>query len=326
MDSNNSNLQTQDTMPSCPHCDSPKQIVRTGFRKTKKGRIQRYLCRKCGKYFTPKPLPHSYYPPKIVFSAISNYNLGFTLTEATKITNQRYKTHFSVSTLQFWLIRYKNICTFTSLRKRYTIDPENIIFSKKFYHQQVYEFKYHNLKLNIMGKQYPNLKSYLINLPKERDNKMFKDGLRCSDFPFELSFPKPKITKYETNNATKIAGLGQEMARTNKERHQAIEDFFLINDSATIAIEIPVFLTPKEARTYEISIPKTLTGHIDILQVRNNRMHILDYKPEAQSDKQAVEQLTLYALALGNRTKIPPRKMICGYFDENGYFQFKPIL
>jgi len=71
---------------------------------------------------------------------------------------------------------------------------------------------------------------------------------------------------------------------------------------------------------------KTLTGHIDVLQVRNNRIHILDYKPEAQSDKQAVEQLTLYALALGNRTKIPPRNIICGYFDENGYFQFKPSL
>jgi hypothetical protein len=301
-------------------------VVRTGFRKTKKGQIQRHLCRKCGKYFTPKLLPHSSYPPKIIFSAISNYNLGYTLTEATKITNQRFKTHFSVSTLQFWLIRYKDICTFYNLRKKYQIDPKDIIFSKKFHHQQVYEFKYHKLKLNIIGKQYPTLKSFLLSLTsKGIDNRLFKEGLRCSDFPLELNIKGQSVKKIPTNNATKIVGFGLELTNTNRERHQAIENFFLINDSATIAIEIPVFLTPKEARTFDISIPKTLTGHIDILQVRSNRIHILDYKPEAERDRSAQEQLTLYALALGNRTKIPPKKMTCAYFDENTYFQFTPI-
>ena len=115
-----------------------------------------------------------------------------------------------------------------------------------------------------------------------------------------------------------------ELAKTNRERHQAIEDFFLINDSATVASEIPVYLTPKEARSAGISIPKTLTGHIDILQVRSNRIHILDYKPEAESDKRAPQQLTLYALALGKRTQIPLKSITCAYFDENGYFQFTP--
>ena len=247
------------------------------------------------------------------------------MKETNKIINSRFKTHIPKSTLYSWLGRYKNICTFFPLRKKYQIDPKDIIFSKKFHHQQVYEFKYHKLKLNILGKQYPNLKSYLINLPKEMDNRIFKNSLRCSDFPFELNLPKSRVTKYTTNNATKIARFGLELAKTNKGRHQAIENFFLINDSATIATEIPVFLTPKEARTFDISIPKTLTGHIDLLQVRRNRIHILDYKLDAQSDRLAKEQLTLYALALGKRTNILPKKMTCAYFDENGYFQFKPI-
>jgi ATP-dependent exoDNAse (exonuclease V) beta subunit len=100
----------------------------------------------------------------------------------------------------------------------------------------------------------------------------------------------------------------------------------LTNDSATIAIEIPVFLTPKEARTEGISIPKTLTGHIDILQVRNNRIQVLDYKPDAEHDKKAPQQLNLYALALSKRAQIPLKSINCAYFDENGYFQFIPIL
>jgi hypothetical protein len=52
----------------------------------------------------------------------------------------------------------------------------------------------------------------------------------------------------------------------------------------------------------------------------------MDYKPDAQSDKSAQEQLTLYALALGKRTRIPPKKISCAYFDENGYFQFIPTI
>ncbi len=120
--------------------------------------------------------------------------------------------------------------------------------------------------------------------------------------------------------------MGQELAKTNRERHQVIEEFFLINDSATVAVEIPVYITPKEARSHKISIPRTLTGHIDIIQVRNNRIQIMDYKPEAESDKLAQKQLTLYAMALGNRTRIPLSKITCAHFDENGYYQFTLIL
>jgi hypothetical protein len=311
--------------PKCPYC-SAKNVIKAGKRKAKRKSVQRYQCTTCLRTFSKQPLKRTSYPTKVILTAVSMYNLGYTLEETRAKIRTRFKMDPKVPTIHLWLKRYKNICTFHNLRKKYQIDPKDIIFSKKFYHQQVYEFKYHKLKLNILGKQYPNLKSYLTNLPKELDNRMFKDGLRCSDFPFELKFKKPKITKYTTNNATKIARFGLELAKTNRERHQAIEDFFLINDSATVAVEIPVFLTHKEARSYGISIPKTLTGHIDILQVRSNRIHILDYKPEAKSDKLAKEQLTLYALALGKRTRIPPKKMTCAYFDENSYFQFTPVL
>jgi transposase-like protein len=312
-------------IPKCPHCGSSKNVVRAGLRKTTQGQVQRYTCKSCQKSFSITPLPRTSYPPKIIFSAISTYNLGHSPTETIKITNRRFKTHIPKSTLFSWLTRYRNICTFFPLRKKYSIDPKDIIFTKKFHHQQVYEFKYHKLKLNILGKQFPNLKSYLTKLPNELDNKLFKSSLRCSDFPFDLPLPKPRIKRYPTNNATKIAGFGKELAKTNRDRHQAIEDFFLINDSATVATEIPVFLTPKEARFHKISIPRTLTGHIDILQVRGKKIRILDYKPEAKNDKQSEKQLTLYTLALGERTTIPLSNITCAYFDENEYFQFTPF-
>jgi Homeodomain-like domain len=42
---------------------------------------------------------------------------------------------------------------------------------------------------------------------------------------------------------------------------------------------------------------RSITGHIDFLQVRNGAVHILDYKPDARTNK-PIAQLAIYALAL----------------------------
>ncbi|NIP40564.1 MAG: hypothetical protein GTN39_03520, partial [Candidatus Aenigmarchaeota archaeon] len=64
-----------------------------------------------------------------------------------------------------------------------------------------------------------------------------------------------------------MAGLAQELAKTKKQRHEKVEEFFLVNDSATVAVEVPVYLKREESE-----FPKPLAGHIDIIQVRNNRV------------------------------------------------------
>ena len=67
-----------------------------------------------------------------------------------------------------------------------------------------------------------------------------------------------------------------------------------------------------------------ITGHIDILQIRNGLIHILDYKPEAEKIN-PVEQLTIYALALASRTKLALSDFKCAWFDENHCFEFFPL-
>ena len=95
-------------------------------------------------------------------------------------------------------------------------------------------------------------------------------------------------------------------------------------------MEVPVYiypneLTKKEQNTYGLNLQESLSGHIDILQVRWNKIHILDYKPDAKLyDRPAAEQLFLYALALSKRTKIPLNKFICAYFNDKEYFQLQP--
>ena len=124
-----------------------------------------------------------------------------------------------------------------------------------------------------------------------------------------------------TNSANRMTNLALELARTKNERHTRVEEFFLVNDSATVSIEVPVYMTPKELKNRGIDLDHHLTGHIDMIQVRNNRVHILDYKPDARSQNHAEAQLQLYAMCLSARTGIDPRNISCAYFDERDYFE-----
>ena len=59
-----------------------------------------------------------------------------------------------------------------------------------------------------------------------------------------------------------------------------------------------------------------ITGHIDFLQVRNGAVHILDYKPDARTNK-PIAQLAIYALALTRR--VPGLKLFdikCAWFND----------
>ena len=316
-------------LPKCPQCRTKQQVIRYGLRKSKYKEVQRFQCRKCSQTFSTEPLKRTSYPPEIIITAISKYNLGTTIAQTKKFINRKFKTKVPKTTIQSWLERYADICTFTStLRRQFNLDPNTIIRSKKFYHQQVYEFKYHTLKTNIAGKTFPKLKSYITSIykvPYFISETAFKVGPRCSKM--RINIRPVKITK--NNNAPKIAEIAQTLAKTNHDRHSQIENFFLINDTATIAIEVPVYLKPneltvQERSNYGLNLKEPLSGHVDIVQVRYNKIHILDYKPDAKkTDKQTADQLFLYALAFSKRTKIPMRNIICAYFDENNYYEIK---
>jgi hypothetical protein len=94
----------------------------------------------------------------------------------------------------------------------------------------------------------------------------------------------------------------------------------LVNDSVTIAAEVPVFLTKDDiayyrSRGFHLEFDTAvITGHIDFLQIRNGHIHILDYKPEARKERHAHVQLTIYALALARRASLPLRLFKCGWF------------
>jgi hypothetical protein len=67
----------------------------------------------------------------------------------------------------------------------------------------------------------------------------------------------------------------------------------LLNDSVTVAVEVPIYLTREDlayyrSRGFTLDFDAdVITGHIDFLQIRNGYLHVLDYKPEAKKEKHA---------------------------------------
>jgi hypothetical protein len=53
-------------------------------------------------------------------------------------------------------------------------------------------------------------------------------------------------------------------------------------------------------------------------------IHILDYKPEAEKVN-AVNQLTIYALALASHTKLAVKDFKAAWFDDKSYYEFFPL-
>jgi len=305
--------------PACPKCSSSENIIKSGTRKIRNETAQLYFCKNCQKRFTDRRLQHTSYPPKIILAALTYFNQGNTLDMTQRTMRRRYKTKIPISTLNNWIRTYGEEFPFTRLRKKYDLDPNQTIKTRKLFHPQPYLFRVHTLKLNIKGKQFPELKRYINDMLSNPMDHLFqsKKVLRISELANTLNIPKPVIRTVKDSPASRMTDLALELAKTKSERHNKIEDFFLVNDSATVAMEVPVYLTEKES-----GFKKPIAGHIDLIQVRGNRIHILDYKPEKGGNVE--NQLALYAKCLKKRTGLS--NLTCAYFDENAYFQFPPNL
>ncbi len=297
----------------CPDCNS-KYIVKRGKRKGVFESTQVYRCKKCGRTFSDKSFKHKTYSARVVYNALNYYNLGNTLDQTSLLLNKRFKVKTTKTTIYSWLNKYSDILTIKSERKNF-LDLKDVLFKKRFEHENLdYEFKYHVYKINYLAKpKFTSLNKYLLSFKQGCPDAFFEIGERCSQPKFDLKIEPKKIT----NLACKMASFAVHARKNNRERHELVENFMIINDKATIACEVPVWY-------WEKSIDSGITGHIDILQLRNDKVYILDYKPRAAKDKKAAQQLYHYAVALSFRAKVPFEKIMCAWFDEQDYFEYSP--
>ena len=326
--------------PACPAC-ACKLTVKKGVRRNRLQTLQVFRCTECLHRFTGAAGKNKTYPLHIILESVSTFNLGYSLTETQRVMRRRYHREIPERTISSWLNEYRALSTYSRLRLagRKLFRPETLIRSHTFHHQQVYRFQVHRAKLELLTQptgqsaaheraEIASIKKYLASIETQFPHHLFQEtDHRSSKFPAELH---PPITRKE-NHATRTAKLVLPTSPNNKKRHETLQRFMLVNDSVTIAVEVPVFLTKDDigcyrGRGFDIEFESAvITGHIDFLQIRNGYIQILDYKPDARKETHAHVQLTIYALALARRTGLPVKLFRCGWFDEKDYFEFFPL-
>lgn len=300
----------------CPQCLSANHVVKTGIRNTKKGPIQKYMCRSCKKSFSDSPQPYTQYPMKVILHSLELYNLGYPVSMVRTEIGKRYPCSPPTRTIYSWIRRFGDKLDFSELRKKYDIHPDEVIKEKVFNHQQVFPFRYHSLKLNIFNRTYPGMKRYINWVERSLPDRMFLNGPRASTFRRAKEIP----VKEKEDKITELCRLSLLRMSNRNSAHDSIESFILINDSITVCTELPVFLNPSESKDLGIRVP--LTGHIDIIQMKDNKIRILDYKPNLNRPENFASQLDLYRRCFSRRTSIPEKEISIGVFNEHGYMEY----
>lgn len=325
----------------CSHCGSTA-IARKGTRCKKIEIVQLWRCGCCKRVFTPGPanLRNKTYPLRIVLDAITLYELGHSLTDTANKISSRHGHRVGRSKIASWLADHRSLRTYQRIRAagRRLFTPTQTIRSIKLYHRQIYKYQFHRAKLALLrlGREHARCSAvadFLEQVPAECPHELFRDSERASQSPLSTLNTKRLIIAQKENAATRMAALVIPTVGDNRLRHEALQRFMLANDSTTIAVEVPIWIAPETIveleQEYGIQLrPEgatgAMTGHIDFLQVRNGAVHILDYKPDARTNR-PIAQLTIYALAL---TKlIPGLKLFdikCAWFNEEEYCEFFP--
>jgi hypothetical protein len=342
----------------CPHCNS-KRLIKKGTRRKKLENVPLYRCRACGRTFAsgPRGLRNKTYPIPEILDALTTYNRGATLQEVAATISSRYGHPVAPSTVLRWLAEHPRLTTYRRLRERgrHLFKPGPIIRTIKLYHRQVYDFAYHRAKLVFLRDgvlddkraasadstaRFAALADFVESIPATCPHDLFlrEDGARGSQLDAAFIDPARLMVMEKQNTATEMAKLVLPAVGSNYERHPKLQRFMLANDSVTVAVEVPIWLAASEIASLEKEhgitlLPESssakegggaITGHIDFLQLRNGAVHILDYKPDAHTNK-PIAQLTVYALALTRL--VPGLKLFdikCAWFNENEYCEFFP--
>jgi len=97
--------------------------------------------------------------------------------------------------------------------------------------------------------------------------------------------------------------------------HEPVLKSILIKDRNSLAIEIPIW--------YNNDKNKFITGHIDLIQINDDVVKVIDYKPEGKF-LISLPQVATYGILLKSKLKI--EKLKCLTFNRNEAWEYDPSI
>ena len=205
---------------------------------------------------------------RMILSALTDYDLGFTLEQTAARLKKKTNRNVSPSTIAAWLQEYKRHCSYRRLRAQglSRFPAAQTIRTIKLYHRQVYSYAYHRPKLEFLrtgaldekrkgDTRFAPLADFLERVPTDCPHDLFRREVdpkaRASKAAPSFADTSHAIVNVRNNAATDTAALIIPAVGNNKLRHETLQRFMLANDSVTVAVEIPIWLQENDIAALE---------------------------------------------------------------------------
>lgn len=242
---NKQELNETKPLSSCPYCKGT-DIVKKGEREKKYESVQIYYCKKCNRKFTPNITKNKTFPLRLILDSITLYNRFNTFEEAAEKVSERYGIKLNPKNIANWLNDFEKYIPFKRMRgfigAKY--DKRDILVESKMFHGQIYNFKYHRAKTDLILEEsfkhykFKPLRDFLELVAVECPHQTFMESQkRASEYKNIFNLEQVKIIP-KSNSAPMFANFVMQAVTNNKLRHEILQEFMLINDSVTVAAEV----------------------------------------------------------------------------------------
>ncbi len=185
---------------------------------------------------------------------------------------------------------------------------------KTFHHGIPYTFLFDEKKITESENRHKRkFLEYSRNLLETRLPDGFSHPPRASRMRF------PQLKCYEIDHPLREFAQYAHRVSLEGSRHERMETFLMLSDRASVAVEVPVWMTPKESQLFD----SNLTGHIDLVRL-TDKIEIWDYKPYASREIFASCQVYWYCRMLSTRLSIDIDEFRCGFFDAYNVYVIEP--
>jgi hypothetical protein len=189
-----------------------------------------------------------------------------------------------------------------------------MMISKTFYHGIGYQFAFDEQKIeNSCNTHKERFLEYLHTLLHKRLPNGFSNPPRASGMRF------PRLHQFEIEHCLKEFARQVHRLSIAGSRHERMQTFLMLSDKASVAVEVPVWMTPRESMLFD----SNLTGHIDLIRL-TDKVEVWDYKPYASRELFACCQVYWYVRMLSARLNLDLNEFRCGFFDSYHVYVLEP--
>jgi len=177
------------------------------------------------------------------------------LEEISKKIEGQYGLKLVPNTILNWIKTFRENLPFLRMRefllnqvRQKDAAISEFIEESRLFHGQIYDFRYHRAKTGLILNEefrhykFKPLQDFLELVTAECPHQIFKDSSkRASEYKDIFNLDRVKVTR-KANFATQNTKFVMQAVSNNKLRHEILQEFMLINDSVTVATEVPVLL------------------------------------------------------------------------------------